>query len=56
MTVAIPLNVLMFIFIGVAALLGGVLCKCIDDDVAQIAILVLVAIITLMCTGAYLCS
>lgn len=56
MTVTIPLSGIMFIFIGVAAVLGAVLCGCINDGCVPLGVFVLVIIVVLMCTGAYLCE
>lgn len=56
MTVVLPLSVIMFIAIGLAAILGAVTYHAISEDLSPIAILSIFAIIGLMSLGVYLCQ
>lgn len=55
MTVVLPLSAIMFIVIGLVAILGAVTYRSISKDLTPIAILSIFAIIGLMSLGVYLC-
>lgn len=56
MTVVLPLSAIMFVAIGLAAMLGGVTYHCITEDITPLGVLSIFAIIGLMALGVYLCQ